>query len=48
MDGLREPSRTAKCEYDAWKQAKIKRGLAQAIDRSAMIPAEQVLRQLKL
>ncbi|HXH17048.1 MAG TPA: hypothetical protein VNJ10_13050 [Sphingomonas sp.] len=32
--------------YDAWKRAKIERGLAQAQDRSAMIPVEQVLRDL--
>lgn len=29
--------------YDAWKRAKIERGLAQSRDRSAMIPVEQVL-----
>jgi hypothetical protein len=34
--------------YDAWKRAKVERGLAQAQDRSAMIPVEQVLRDLKL
>jgi hypothetical protein len=34
--------------YDAWKRAKVARGLAQARDRSAMIPVEQVLRDLKL
>jgi hypothetical protein len=34
--------------YDAWKRAKVQRGLAQAQDRSAMIPVEQVLRDLKL
>ncbi len=32
--------------YDAWKRAKIERGLVQARDRSAMIPIEQVLRDL--
>ncbi|MEG3163256.1 hypothetical protein U1701_01480 [Sphingomonas sp. PB2P19] len=32
--------------YDAWKRAKIERGLAQSRDRSAMIPVEQVLRDL--
>lgn len=34
--------------YDSWKRAKVERGLAQAQDRSAMIPVEQVLRDLKL
>lgn len=34
--------------YDAWKRGKVERGLAQAQDRSAMIPIEQVLRDLKL
>lgn len=32
--------------YAAWKRAKIERGLAQSRDRTAMIPAEIVLRQL--
>lgn len=30
--------------YDGWKRAKIERGLVQARDRSAMIPADEVLR----
>jgi hypothetical protein len=34
--------------YAAWKQAKIERGLEQPRDRSAMIPVEQVWRDLKL
>lgn len=34
--------------YDAWKRAKVERGLAQAQDRSVMIPVQQVLRDLKL
>ena len=34
--------------YDAWKRAKVERGLAQAKNRAAMIPAEQVLDTLKL
>lgn len=29
--------------YDAWKRAKIERGLAQAQDRGAMIPVETLL-----
>ncbi len=34
--------------YAEWKHAKIERGLEQAQDRSAMIPVEQVWRDLKL
>lgn len=34
--------------YDAWKRAKIERGLAQAQDRAAMIPVEQMLSDLKI
>ncbi len=34
--------------YDAWKRAKIERGLTQAQDRAAMIPVEQLLANLKL
>jgi len=34
--------------YDGWKRAKVERGLMQARDWSAMIPAEQVLRDLTL
>ncbi|MBN8814022.1 MAG: stability determinant [Sphingomonas sp.] len=40
--GVTEPG------YDAWKRAKVERGLAQAKNRAAMIPAEQVLDTLKL
>lgn len=32
--------------YDAWKRAKIERGLAQSRDHSAMIPVERILRDL--
>jgi hypothetical protein len=32
--------------YEAWKRAKIERGLAQSRDRAAMIPVETVLRNL--
>ena len=39
---------TTEAGYDAWKRAKIERGLEQSHDRSAMIPAEQVLRNLSL
>jgi hypothetical protein len=34
--------------YDAWKRAKIERGLAQAKDREAMIPVERILGDLGL
>ena len=34
--------------YAAWKRAKVESGLAQAADRAAMIPVEQVLDDLKL
>ncbi|MEG3088064.1 hypothetical protein [Sphingomonas sp. PB4P5] len=34
--------------YAAWQRAKIERGLAQSRDRAAMIPVEQVWRDLKL
>ena len=34
--------------YRKWKQAKIERALAQAEDRSSLIPAEQVWRDLGL
>ena len=34
--------------YDEWKRAKIERGLAESRDRSAMIPVEQVWRDLDL
>ncbi len=34
--------------YAVWKRAKIERGLEQARARSAMIPVEQVWRDLKL
>lgn len=33
--------------YAAWKRAKVERGLAQAQDRGAMIPVEQILADLK-
>ena len=32
--------------YAAWERAKIERGLAQSRDRAAMIPVEQVWRDL--
>ncbi|MGK6318496.1 hypothetical protein ACMGER_03115 [Sphingomonas sp. DT-204] len=32
--------------YESWKRSKIERGIEQSKDRSAMIPAEQILRDL--
>ena len=40
--GVTEPG------YEAWKRAKVERGIAQAKNRAAMTPAEQVLDTLKL
>ena len=34
--------------HAAWKRAKVERGVAQAKDREAMIPAERILRDFKL
>jgi hypothetical protein len=34
--------------YDAWKRNKILKGLAQTKDRDALIPSEQVWRELGL
>lgn len=41
-----ESEQPAQCDYDVWKRAKIERGMTQALDRSMMIPVEQVLREL--
>lgn len=34
--------------YNAWKRAKIEKGLEQAQDRDAMIPVAQILRDFGL
>jgi len=34
--------------YDAWKRGKIERGLAESKDRTAMIPIDEVWRDLSL
>ena len=47
-DKVSETSAPIERGYEAWKRAKIERGLAQAQDRSAMIPLEQVLRDFGL
>jgi hypothetical protein len=46
MIGPNESEQPAQCDYDAWKRAKIERGMTQARNRSMMIPIEQVLREL--
>jgi hypothetical protein len=46
MPGMNESGQQAQRDYDAWKRAKIERGMTQARDRSMMIPIEQVLREL--
>ena len=46
MIGATESKQKAQRDYDAWKRAKIERGMVQARDRSMMIPIEQVLREL--
>lgn len=44
-----EPSGNAvEAGYDAWKRAKIENGLLESRDRAAMIPVEQVWRDLRL
>lgn len=47
-DELQADGETPEPGYAAWKQAKVEKGLAQTADRSAMIPVEQVWRDLKL
>jgi len=34
--------------YEAWKRAKVERGLAQSRDREAMIPVDRLWRDLSL
>ena len=46
MIGANESVQPAQRDYDAWKRAKIERGVAQARNRSMLIPIEQVLREL--
>ncbi|MDD1452350.1 hypothetical protein NHF48_017765 [Sphingomonas sp. H160509] len=41
-----ESEQPAQRDYDDWKRTKIERGMAQACDRSMVIPIEQVLREL--
>ncbi|CAN5397212.1 hypothetical protein BH10PSE12_BH10PSE12_13860 [soil metagenome] len=46
QDKVAETEGTSDRGYTAWKRAKIERGLTRAQDRDAMIPAEQVLRDI--
>ncbi|MCH4152551.1 MAG: hypothetical protein LKF30_11505 [Sphingobium sp.] len=45
---LSEAGGTPERGYDAWKRAKIEKGLEQAQDRDAMIPVAQILRDFGL
>ena len=42
-DKVSETGDTPDRGYDAWKRAKIEKGLEQAKDREAMIPVAQIL-----
>ncbi|MES2421927.1 MAG: hypothetical protein V4595_11615 [Pseudomonadota bacterium] len=46
MSRMNDSGQRAQRDYNTWKRAKIERGMAQARDRSMMIPIEQVLREL--
>ena len=45
---LMDTDETVEAGHAAWKRDKIKRGLEQARDREALIPADQVWRNLGL
>jgi hypothetical protein len=45
-DKLADTGGSVERGHAAWKRAKIERGLAEAQDRSRLIPAEQLLREL--
>lgn len=47
-DKVHDTEGPAERGYGAWKRAKVERGLKQAEDREAMIPVEQVWRDLNL
>ena len=47
-DKIDESDAPAERGYAAWKLGKIERGLAQAKDRGAMIPVEQIVADFKL
>lgn len=48
MDKIAEEGGPAERGHDAFKRAKVERGLAEARDRAAMIPADRVWRDLGL
>lgn len=45
---IAEEAGSVELGHAAWQRAKVERGLAQSKDRAAMIPVEQVWRDLKL
>ena len=45
---ITEEAGAAERGHAAWQRAKVERGLAQSQNRAAMIPLEQVWRDLKL
>ena len=47
-DKITEEAGAVERGHAAWQRAKIERGLAESKDRAAMIPVEQVWRDLKL
>lgn len=44
-DKIAETDAPVERGYEAWKRAKVERGLEQARDRGKMIPVEQLLRR---
>ena len=48
QEKVAESDAPAERGHAAWKRAKVERGLNQAKDRDAMIPAERILRDFKL
>ncbi|WP_157035750.1 hypothetical protein [Sphingobium chungbukense] len=47
-DKLAEHGGAIECGHEAWKRAKVERGLAQAQDRSSLIPMDKILRDFGL
>lgn len=48
QDKLTEHGGGAERAHEAWKRAKIERGLAQAKDRASLIPMDKILRDFGL
>ncbi len=48
QDKLAEQHGAAERGHEAWKRAKIERGLAQAQDRASLIPMDRILRDFGL